>query len=559
MMFLKRKKDTGGSIEFDEVFLDGENLPNFNTYQFEGRIEKPIGKHAVAGLGGFFALVLLVFGWQVGELQIAQGESFFRKSENNRLDRAPVFSERGVIYDRNGVELAWNTPGEEGFADRSYANIPGIAHVVGYVSYPAKDKKGIFYQYEFSGKTGVEELHNTALNGKNGERIIETDAHGVVQSESILEPARPGANIHLAIDSGVSSKLFLLIEELVNTKGFTGGAGIIMDVQTGELITMASFPEYDSAVLSHGDDGMAVKKYVHDPRNPFLNRATAGLYTPGSIIKPFVALAALSYGVISPEKEILSTGSITVRNPYNPELSSVFTDWKAHGLVDMRRALAVSSNVYFYEIGGGFGSQKGIGIERLEEFVRRFGIGEKTGLDMRGESEGIIPNPAWKEKIFDGEPWRIGDTYNTSIGQYGFQVTPIQMVRAIGAIGNGGVLVTPSIMKGGVGISEQIPGITRADLAVVTEGMRQGVLSGTAKGLDIPGVAVAAKTGTAEVGISKKRVNSWVVGFFPYEKPRYAFTVVMEKGPRENTIGGVFVMRQLLEWMSVEKPEYFKE
>lgn len=558
MMSFRKKRRDRGAIEFDEVFLDGENLPNFNTHQFEGRIEKPIGKHAVAGLGGFFALVLCVFGWQVGNLQIAQGEVFFKKSENNRLDRAPVFSERGVIYDRNGTELAWNTPGEEGFSDRSYAHIPGVAHVVGYVSYPAKDKKGIFYQYEFSGKSGVEAFYNTALNGKNGERIIETDAHGAVQSESIVEPAQDGEDMYLSVDSAISSKLSLLIEELAQTKGFSGGAGMVMDIHTGELIAMTSFPEYDSGVLSRGDDATAVKRYVADTRNPFLNRATAGLYTPGSIIKPFVALAALSYGVISPETEILSTGSITVRNPYNPELSSVFTDWKAHGLVDMRRALAVSSNVYFYEIGGGFGTQKGVGIERLGEFIRRFGIGEKTGFDMEGESEGVIPNPAWKEKMFDGEPWRIGDTYNTSIGQYGFQVTPIQMVRAVSAIGNGGKLVTPSVIKGGVNKVEQVHGIVPADIAVVTEGMRKGVLEGTAKGLDISQVAVAAKTGTAEVGITKKRVNSWVIGFFPYEKPRYAFTIVMEKGPRDNTIGGVFIMRQLLEWMSIEKPEYLK-
>ena len=156
-------------------------------------------------------------------------------------------------------------------------------------------------------------------------------------------------------------------------------------------------------------------------------------------------MGALTEGVIDPYKKILSTGSISIPNPYFPDQKTVFKDWKAHGWTDMREAIAVSSDVYFYEIGGGFESQKGLGIVNIEKYAQLFGIGQKTGIDLPDEKGGIIPGPEWKIKNFKGEPWRIGDTYNTVIGQYGFQVTPLEMVRAISAIANYGTLVTPAL------------------------------------------------------------------------------------------------------------------
>ena len=164
--------------------------------------------------------------------------------------------------------------------------------------------------------------------------------------------------------------------------------------------------------------------------------------------------------------------------------------------------------------------------------------------------------------MFNDE-WRIGDTYNTVIGQYGFQITPVQAVRAIAAIANEGVLLTPRLLGGknvkkiptSKNVSIKIP---REYFAVVKEGLRDSVLFGTGSALNLPYVSVAAKTGTAEVGTLKKSVNSWVIGFFPYENPRFAFAVVMEKGSPKNLIGAPYVMRQLFEWMAQETPEYLK-
>lgn len=554
--FFKKKYSWKHEIAPDEIFLDSHNLPNFDVYQFEGRLEKPISKNIVIALGLFFLFIGVVFIGKIGVLQIIKGEAFTLRSENNRLRHTAIFSERGIIYDRNGVELAWNSPGKDGFSKRSYTNKLGISNILGYIGYPAKDSKGNYYQTKFKGKDGLEYFYNDELNGKNGLKILETNALAEVQSESVVKPPVDGKSLTLSIDSRMQNKLYEFMEALAKDKGFSGGAAVVMDVQTGELLSLVSFPEYSSTILSEGKNISAIRQFQSDKRKPFINRVVSGLYTPGSVIKPFIAIAALNEKIITPEKKILSTGSISIQNPYYPDLKSVFKDWRAQGWVNIKDALAVSSNVYFYEVGGGFEDQKGLGISKIEKYSKIFGFGKLTNIDFPGEVEGVIPNPKWKAKNFNGEPWRLGDTYHTAIGQYGFQVTPLQMVRGIAAIANGGKLVSPHLLKGVEKGYVSIENIDKNNFNIVTSGMRQAVTDGTAKGLYIPQVQVAAKTGTAELGISKKRVNSWIVGFFPYEKPRFAFAIVMEKGPRKNTIGGLYVMRQLLEWMSINTPEY---
>ncbi len=560
MLFHFRKKQKN-EIDPDEIFLDSKNLPGFDVHQFEGRLEKPITKSAVVIAGLFFLAVGLGFVSRAWYLQVASGEYFKERAENNRLNHTPIFPERGVIYDRNGKLLVSNEIGGGDFSKRVYSGSEGLSHVLGYVSYPKKDSSGFYYQEEFIGKDGVEKTYNDLLSGKNGLKITEVDVFGDIQSENTIRPPEAGKNLNLSIDKRLNEKMYEFMKNLAGDVGFDGGAGVIMDAENGEIISLVSFPEYDSETVSSGSDEAKIKNYLTDRRKPFLNRVTQGLYTPGSIVKPFLAIGALNEKIISPEKQILSTGSISVPNPYYPNIKSVFTDWKAHGLVDMRRALAVSSNVYFYEIGGGYGGQKGLGIEKIGEYIKLFNIGSLSGLDLFGEKEGTIPDPAWKEANFPGDPWRIGDTYHTSIGQYGFQVTPAQMVKAVAAIGNGGKLYRPHLIKDSrpeTDYLEKELDINEEDFKVAREGMRQAVTEGTASGLYIPAVKVGAKTGTAELGSLKQYVNSWVIGFFPYDKPKYAFAVVMEKGPRHNTVGALFIMRQMFEWMAVSAPEYLE-
>lgn len=579
MMLSRRKRSLSSrhldqlarDINPDEIFLDSKNLPGFNKDQFEGRIEQPIGMSSIIGVALVFLIIEIIFLGKVINLQLVHGAEYLKKSENNRLEHTPIFAMRGVIYDRNGEKLAWNTFQDEltssatttstiSFPKRSYISTPGFGHALGYVSYPKRDSKGYYYQEALVGKDGLEEKYNDILSGKNGLQISETDARGTTQSGSIVEEPQNGASLTLGIDARVQAKLYDVIKGVIEDRGFMAGAGAVMDVHTGEFLALTSYPEYDSTIVSDGSNKKAIQSYQLDKRGVFLDRSVSGVYTPGSIVKPMMAIAALNEGVISPDKAILSTGSISIPNPYNPKLKSVFNDWKAHGWVDMRDAIAVSSDVYFYEIGGGFENQKGIGIANIEKYARMFGFGSLTGVDIEGEKTGTIPSPEWKAKVFNGEAWRIGDTYHTVIGQYGFQSTLVQAIRMTASIANGGTLVTPHLVREPVqDFPESHIDIPSAYFQVAREGMRQAVgPTGTVKGLSVGYVDVAGKTGTAEIDAGKKYVNSWVVGFFPYDNPKYAFTVVMERGPHDNTIGGVYVMRQLLDWMYSNTPEHLK-
>lgn len=562
IFFRKRMYRHSREIAPDEIFLDSKNLPQFDMAQFEGRLERPLGRKSLLVLGAFFCLVGTTFLLRAWRLQIADGVAYAEESEENRLRHAVVFAERGLVTDRRGESLAWNATGTKAFAERRYTARAGFAHLLGFVGYPSRDAAGFFYREDFVGEAGVEQAFNSTLTGENGRRIVEVDALGAVVSSSIFSELTDGSGVKLSVDAPLQEKLYQTIAATAAEYGFEGGAGVIMDSTSGEVLVLVSFPEYNSEALTNDRSTTTIERYRSDSHAPFLNRAVSGLYTPGSIVKPFLALGALDAGVISPGTLIVSTGSLTVPNPFDPSSPSVFLDWKAHGATDMRRAIAVSSNVYFYEIGGGFGAQRGLGIAGIERTLRRFGIGEPTGIELSGDAGGTIPNPLWKAEHFDGEPWRIGDTYNTAIGQYGVQVTPLEIVRATAAIANGGRLLTPTL--GTLGENEAASAVSRDlgfrkdDLAVVREGMRAAVEYGTAQGLSLPGVSVAAKTGTAELGVAKERVNSWVLGFAPFERPRFAFTVLMESGPSHNTIGGVFVMRQVLEWMRDNRPEYLE-
>jgi penicillin-binding protein 2 len=557
-------------VDPDEIFLDSKNIQNFDRQQFEGRIEKPIPKKTIFALAGVFIIMVATFGSRLGYLQIANGETYFKRSENNTLAKDIIFADRGIIYDRNKEELAWNkkeeteakvdgTEVKKDFEIRSYlAN--GFAHLLGYVSYPARDKSNNLWQTEFIGKDGLEKEYNDQLKGENGSKIVETDARGEVHGENIVNTPKRGADLVTTIDSRIQKELFSLIKGLSESHSFTGGSGIIMDARNGEILTSTSYPEYNSEVLSQGKDSATISSYLQDKRKVFLDRTISGLYTPGSIVKPIFAIGALKEGIIDQFKKIISTGSISIPNPYFPDQKTVFKDWKAHGWTDIKQAIAVSSDVFFYEIGGGFQDQKGLGIVKIEEYAKLFGMDTKTGVDIPDEKAGVIPSPEWKLKNFAGDAWRIGDTYHTAIGQYGFQVTPIEMARAVSAIANGGTLLTPHFI---LGDKDKEEATTKLDVKkeyfdIVHDGMRQAVTYGTAVALNVPYVDVAAKSGTAQLGLRKDKVNSWVIGFFPYENPKYAFTIMMEAGPSTNGVGASSIMRQLLDWMSMNTPEYFQ-
>lgn len=539
----------------DEILLDASNLPELDTQQFEGRLEKPIAQTNFRLLCGFFLLVLLVFLGRLFHLQVLRGEAYATRAENNTLRHWPIFAERGTIFDRYGKELVWNEP-----AGRRYLTENGFAHLLGYVSFPLENEiRAGYYPKEMIGRDGIERSFNDVLHGESGVKIEEVDVRGNLRSDYLLQPPAKGQDVWLSIDARLQAKLYQIITQLIAEGRFTAGSGIVMDIATGELLAMTNSPEYDPNLLSAGADREEINQALNNPLHPFLNRAIVGLYAPGSAIKPIIALAALNEGIVRPEKKILSTGALTVANPFDPGRPSIFRDWKAHGWVDLKEAIAVSSNVYFYSIGGGAGDQMGLGAKRIKEYAELFGLGQTTGLNLIQEKSGLIPTPEWKATVFNNEPWRIGDTYNISVGQYGWQVTPLQLVRATAAIASDGRLIQPTALAARPETPPRqtfIP-IPAEHFSVVKEGMRLAVTAGTARGLYLPYVNVAAKTGTAEIGVDKANTNSFIMGFWPSEAPRYVFGVVLEGGKAGNLIGGVFVMRQFFDWLAGNAPEYF--
>lgn len=552
----RARKLASREISPEDVFLDSENVSNMNMNQMEGHLERPLGRHVF-----YIALVvvtLLIGGFtaRLFAMQIMQGKAYAEKADRNHLRSTPIFALRGTISDRNGTLLAWNTVATSSSSTstheipkRSYITTHGFSNVLGYVSYPKKDSSGIFWQEEYIGKDGIEKQYQSHLQGVPGERVIAIDARGDIEAENVTVAPTHGDAIKLTIDAKVQAKLYERIQALAVDYGYVSGAGAIMDVTTGELLALVSYPEYDNNIMTNAqspEEKAQIASDLKDKRQKFLNRAIGGLFTPGSTVKPFMAIAALMENVISPEKHILSTGALVIKNRYGGP-DTVFKDWKVHGYVDMRDAIAVSSDEYFYQIGGGYMDQPGLGIDRINTYATMFGFGTPTGVDLPGEQSGTVPSQEWKKKVF-GEDWLLGNTYHTSIGQYGFQLTPLELIRGISMIANGGTLVTPHVYAGASAPQQKLE-VPEEYLKIVREGMRQGVLDGTGRVLGMPGVAIASKSGTAELGVKKDLINSWITGFFPYENPKYAFVVIMEKGSVKNLHGAVFAARETIEWM----------
>jgi penicillin-binding protein 2 len=491
-------------MDVEEVLLDASNRPGFNRGRLEGKREIPITKRNVITIWVLFLLITGAFSWKLFNLQIVHGEEFRTIAENNSVAKAVIIAERGVIFDRTGEMLAWNEVDESGeydFPIRAYTDRAGLGQVLGYVSYPKKDSRGYFFRTDYLGRSGAELAFDVALKGKNGSKIIEADALNDVVSEFAIEAPEEGQAVQLSIDAELSEAMYDIIATSSAQAGFRSGAGVIMNVHTGEILALTSFPSYDPEVMADGDDIALIAEYNDDDRLPFLNKVIGGVMT-------------------------------------------------------MREAIAFSSNVYFYIIGGGFGDQEGIGITKMAENYRRFGMGELTGINLAQEQAGVVPDPAWKREVFDDD-WRLGDTYFTAIGQFGFLVTPIQMVRAYAALANGGYLVDPHALVGHQSEKENI-NLNPDKLQIIHEGMRKTVNfpGGTARGLERSDVAVAAKSGTAEIGAGNAYVNSWAAGFWPYEEPEYAFILMMDKAPRSNSLGATTIMGKVVGWMAENRPEY---
>lgn len=434
-------------------------------------------------------------------------------------------------------------------ARRNYVFGPSTSHVLGYVGRPSREDLSSRAGVRFSdviGKSGLEFQYDDFLRGRPGEKLIEVNAKGEAMRERFIVKAASGQDLQLEIDGGLQRFAAETLERHLKALGKKAGAVLALDPRDGALRAMVSFPGYDPNLFGRSGSGKNLRRLLDDPGKPFFNRVVSGGYPSGSTIKPILAVAALEEGIIDPRREIYDPGYISVPNPYDPSNPTIFKDWKALGYVDMRRAIAFSANVYFYTIGGGYGGQKGLGIERIKKYLELFGWGAPLGIDLPGEYAGLIPDPEKKKSIRPKDPvWRLGDTYISSIGQGDMQTTPLQLAGSIAAIANGGTLWKPRLAKAVVdgdrrAVKEFFPeavrtGLAKAEsLSVVGEGMRQAVTDGSARALSDLFFSVAGKTGTAQTGVYGKN-HGWFAGFAPYDSPEIVIVVLVEEGAGGST------------------------
>ena len=400
------------------------------------------------------------------------------------------------------------------------------------------------------GRSGLEAFYDEYLRGNNGKEVFFRNAQGKVEEKRSVQEPQSGFALHTFIDAELQKYIYTRLTDALTSLGRDSGAAIAMNPKNGEILGLVSIP---------GFDAMNLKEALINQRKPLFNRAVSGIYNPGSTIKPLVAIAALTEGVIDPKKQIYSAGYIEIPNPYNPSQPGRFLDWKPNGWVDVHSALSKSSNIYFYEVTGGFENQKGIGIMKLKEWWQKFDLDKKTNIDLVGEQQGFLPDPTWKENE-RGEPWRLGDTYNVAIGQGDFMITPMELLNYISAVANGGILYKPRIVKEIVddkgNKTQEMPVEILSDLRKeistflpdAQNGMR-GVVAesyGTAHSLNSLPFEVAAKTGTAQIQNNAK-VNAFFVGYAPFKDPQIALLILVENA-KEGSLNTIPVAKDIFLW-----------
>ncbi len=427
---------------------------------------------------------------------------------------------------------------------RRYVTDGALSHVLGYLGAITLEQLADHPNYLLTsqvGQTGVEATYDPLLRGEPGIQAVEVNSIGEVQRTSLTRAPVPGQTVILGINQEVQRTVADALRASLEANHATAGAAIGLDPRTGTVRFLVSLPAYDNNRFSHPLSDAEYAALTSDPTLPLLNRVIAGEYPPGSTIKPVIASGGLATGVISRETTIDAPAEIRIGD-------FVFPDWKRHGLVNVERAIAVSSDVFFYAVGGGWEGIAGLGISRLDETLARFRIGQSTEIDLPGESAGLLPTPAWRKHAI-GEEWYIGDTYHLAIGQGDLIMTPLQLAAVTAAFANGGTFYRPHVVAATAdprtNQAAPIPTaplatkVERADvLDTVRSGMRQTVTEGSGRALNSLPLPIAGKTGSAEYGTPNDKgelpTHAWFASFAPYEQPQLAMVVLAEGGGEGN-------------------------
>lgn len=570
-------------------------------------------------------------------LQIVGHEHYALLAKNNRIKVSAVPPTRGIIYDRKGRVLAQNLPSysleivpeqvkdidntlqrlqvlleltddvldefrkqqkrhkrfdsvpllltltEEEVAKFAVARpfFPGVdihailvryypygiltSHVVGYVGRINEKELKDLSEAEYSGtfyigKNGIELAYEAQLHGKAGYTEVETNAQG--RSINVLNRVEPvaGNDLYLTVDIDLQKTAYDSLE------GYNG-ALVAIEVKTGDVLAFASHPSFDPNPFVNGISSKAYRALEDSPDRPMFNRALRGLYPPGSTLKPFVGLAGLEYNVINSHRSIYCPGYFQI-----PNVKHRFRDWAkwGHGATNLSDAITQSCDVYFYNLA------LTLGIDRMHEFLQKFGFGEKTGIDLSGEKTGLLPSQTWK-KTNKKTSWVAGDTIITGIGQGFTQVSPIQLARATATLANRGQVVTPYLVGKMVNNNNVLPGPAQSGVVIplqqkniddVIAGMVNVIHSehGTAKAIG-KGLTykIAGKTGTAQVYSVKQnesynknielklRDHALFISFAPADNPKIAVAVVVENGGHGGTIAAPMAAKVIAQFLAEEQ------
>ena len=408
---------------------------------------------------------------------------------------------------------------------RDYLYHDFAAHSLGYVGEIDKEELQQFGNPKFQGgdiigKAGLEKYYDDILRGEKGGKEVEVDALGQEIATLLYQKPVPGKDLVLTIDRDLQ----LYGENLLFGKK---GSIIVSDPNSGEILALVNRPSFSPNIFANGISSSDWQRLSSDADYPLTNRSVQGLYSPGSIFKVVTAIAALEEGVTDRKRKIYCSGSFELAG-------QVFTCWKetGHGSLSIVDGIAHSCNIYFYTLG------KDLGIERYNKYMQKFGLGEKTGIDLPAEAIGTIPSAQWKRREVK-EIWFPGDTINLSIGQGYLLLTPLQVHNLITTIAMEGEtyklhLVKKIISADGKTVKEIKPEIYKKEdftsdtFKIIKEGLRQTILKGTGWRVNIEELAVAGKTGTAQN--PQGETHAWFIGFAPYENPEICITVFLENG-----------------------------
>ena len=449
--------------------------------------------------------------------------------------------------------LHWDFPGisVEEISARIYPLGENGSQIFGFVGGISKEEvrafksaNRLFHYGETVGKSGLEKLYNEQLRGVSGLQLVEVDARNRVSPRSVSPPSlfiqkpRPGKDIVLTIDRDLQEAAFRAMDRQ-DRRGPRQGAVIVMKTD-GEILAWLSRPGFNASLFSSEKRDRLWRELLQSGSKYFVNKGFQEHYSPGSTFKPFIALAALQEGIITESSLVDSPGKLRlggrVYHNYSP---------KGLGPINVEEALERSANTFFYKMG------RGLGIKKINRYVRMFGFGKKTMVDISGESQGLLPAPQWKKRVMrDG--WRGGDTINISIGQGYLLTTLLQLAAAYGAIATEGILARPFIVRRAADGKEKKPEVVdiltdrikRRHFLTVKRGLRRVIegAHGTARFIRIPGLSFAGKTGTAQVvSLASKEIykeclslprerrhHGWFLSFAPFSKPEIIVAVFTE-------------------------------